>query len=113
MNITIYEVFELNRVLHQLILQQKSYKIQTAFKLHTLIKWLDDTEIFIFERLNVIFGKDEIDVENPQYKAFLLSPISFIGTDLTIEDIIETEGSVNINVEDVGILKKIIGKTEK
>ena len=64
--ITIYDVFELNRVLHSLLEQQSSYKIQTAFKIHSLIKWLDETEGFIFERMSMIFGTTQIDFENDE-----------------------------------------------
>ena len=55
MNVSIFEVFELNRVLHKLLEQQSSYNIQIAFKIHTLIKWLDETEKFIFEQYSSLF----------------------------------------------------------
>lgn len=110
--IYIYEVFELNRVLHLLLNQQKSYSIQTAFKLHSLIKWLDGTEEFIFDRLHMIFGEEYIDTQNPIYQAVLSSKIPFINCTLTTEELLDTNGEVKLNIEDVSILKKMIDKTE-
>ena len=112
MNITIYDVFELNRVLHLLISQQNSYKIQTAFKIHSLIKWLDETEKFVFERLNMVFGTDSIDIENPTHKMLLLSQLPFIDTTLTTNELLDTDGEVKLDVNDVGILEKMLSKTE-
>lgn len=112
MTITIYEIFELNRVLHSLISQQSSYTIQTAFKIHTLIKWLDETEQFIIERMHIVFGTDVIDSDNPLYLAFLSSQIPFTDSSLTIKELLETTDDVKISVNDVEILEKIFDKAE-
>ena len=112
MVISIFDVFELNRVLHNLIHQQSSYNIQTAFKIHSLIKWLDDTETFIFERMSMMFGTNSIDMENPIHTAFLSSQIPFVETSLTTNDLLNTGGCVKMDVNDVGILEKMLDKTE-
>lgn len=112
MNITIYEVFELNRILHSLLNQQSSYKIQTAFKIHSLIKWLDDTETFLFERMKMLFKEDETNVDNPLYVAFLHSQIPFIKIDLKVDDLLSTNGDVKLDVNDVEVLNKMLYKTE-
>lgn len=112
MNISIFEVFELNRVLHKLLEQQSSYNIQIAFKIHTLIKWLDETETFIFERLKAVFGEVEIDMNNPLYAAFLSSQIPFVDTSLTVADLLETNDDVVVDVKDVDILEKMLYKTD-
>lgn len=106
--ITIYEVFELNRVLHSLLEQQSSYNIKTAFKIHTLLKWLDDTEKFIFERMNAL----SIDLEDETQKAFLLTQIPFVETTLKCSDLLDTIGEVKLDVNDVEILEKMLDKTE-
>lgn len=113
MTISVYEVFELNKVLHSLIAQQSSYDIRTAFKIHSLIKWLDDTEGFIFDRMNEVFGTSTIDIENPLHMALLSSEIPFINTDLTVNDLINSDGNIKLDVNSVGILDKLLGKTEK
>ena len=110
--ISIYEVFELNRVLHLLLEQQSSYNIQTAFKIHSLVKWLDETEGFVFSRISALFGSESIDIENPLHQAFLSSMIPFVETTLTTSDLLDTTNDVKIKVEDVDILEKILGKTE-
>lgn len=110
--ITIYDVFELNRVLHFLLEQQSSYKIQTAFKIHSLIKWLDETEGFIFERMSMIFGTTQIDFENDALQSFLLSQIPFVKTSLKCCELLDTIGDVKLNVNDVNILEKMLDKTE-
>lgn len=112
MNITIYEVFELNRILHTLIKQQASYNIQIAFKLHSLIKWLNETEKFIFERMNIVFEEDTMNTENPLYVAFLSSQIPMVETKLTVNDLLNTDGDVKLEIKDVEVLNKILGKTE-
>ncbi len=112
MNISIFEVFELNRVLHKLIEQQSSYNIQIAFKIYSLIKWLDETEKFIFERLKVVFGDVDIDTDNPLYSAFLSSQISFVDTSLTVDDLLETNSDVKVDIKDVVILEKMLCKTD-
>lgn len=110
--ITIYEVFELNRILRNILDQQSSYNIQTAFKIHSLIKWLDETERFSLERMKLIFGDTPIDVENDEHKAFLSSLLPFVSTTLSIEDLLNTEGNIEIEVDDVEILEKLLSKTE-
>lgn len=111
--ITIYEVFELNRVLHKLLEQQISYQIQTAFKIHNLIKWLDETEKFIIERMHLIFGDDfQCNEANEVYQVFLSSPLPFIETDLTTQDLVKTDNNVTIDVKDAEILTKFLDKTE-
>jgi hypothetical protein len=112
MNITIYEVFELNRILHSLLEQQSSYNIQTAFKIHSLVKWLDETEKFLFNRMNMLFNEDETDVKNPLYVAFLNSQIPFVKTDLKVNDLLNTDGNVNLDIKDVEVLNKMLCKTE-
>lgn len=112
MNITLYEVFELNRVMHCLLEQQSYYNIQTSFKIYSLIKWLDETESFVFDRINLLFGGDGIDIENPMHKALLNSQIPFIETSLSLEDLLNTTGNVKLEVNDVVILEKMLGKTE-
>ena len=112
MNITIYEVFELNRILHSLLEQQTSYKIQIAFKIHSLIKWLDETETFLFERMKMLFKDDETNIDNPLYVAFLNSQIPFTKTDLKIDELLNTDGNVKLAVNDVGVLNKMLWKTE-
>lgn len=113
MNITIYEVFELNRVLHSLIKQQKSYDIKIAFKIHELVKWLDDTERFLIERMHLIFGDDiNINDNNEAYQAFLISQLPLTETDLKLIDLLNSEEIVKIDVGDVGILEKFLSKTE-
>lgn len=106
--ITIYEVFELNRILHSILEQQSSYNIKTAFKIHTLIKWLDDTEKFIFERMNAM----SIDLKDETQKAFLLTQIPFIDTKLKCSDLLDTTGVVKLDVNDVEMLEKMLDKTE-
>lgn len=112
MNITIYDVFELNRVLHSIIEQQSHYAIGIAFKIHSLIKWLDDTETFVFERLNTIFGVNLFDANNPSHMAILNSQIPFIETSLTIDDLLDTNGVVDVDIKDISILEKLLHKTE-
>jgi hypothetical protein len=112
MNVSIFEVFELNRVLHKLLEQQSSYNIQIAFKIHTLIKWLDETEKFIFERLKVVFGEVDIDMNNPLYSAFLSSQIPFVDTSLTVANLLETNDDVKLDIKDVAILEKMLYKTD-
>lgn len=112
MNITIYEVFELNRILHRLIEQQKSYEIRTAFKLYKIVKWLDGTENFVLERMKMVFGDDKIDTDNSAHMAFLGSQIPFMETSLTLDELMGTMGAVNIEVSDFEILEKIFPKTE-
>lgn len=112
MNITIYEVFELNRILHSLLSQQSSYNIQTAFKIHSLVKWLDETEEFLFDRMNMLFNEDETEVKNPLYVAFLNSQIPFVKTDLKVNDLLNTDGNVNLNIKDVEVLNKMLCETE-
>jgi hypothetical protein len=112
MNITIYEVFELNRILHSLLEQQSSYNIQTAFKIHSLVKWLDETEEFLFNRMNMLFNEDETDVKNPLYVAFLNSQIPFVKTDLKVNDLLNTDGNVNLDIKDVEVLNKMLCETE-
>lgn len=111
MTITIYDVFELNRVLHNILSQQSSYKIQTAFKIHSLIKWLDETEGFIFDRINTISDSTTIDINNPIHTAILSSQIPFVETTLTVNELLETNGEVKIEVNDAIILEKMLGKT--
>lgn len=113
MEITIYDAFSLNRVLHNLMEQQKSYKIQTAFKIHSLIKWLDETERFIFERMNVVLGTTDIDNNNHMQMAFLSSKIPFTETTLTLDELMSTDGDVNLSVGDIEILDKMLCKSEK
>lgn len=112
MNITIYEVFELNRILHSLLEQQSSYNIQTAFKIHSLVKWLDETEEFLFNRMNMLFNEDETEVKNPLYVAFLNSQIPFVKTDLKVNDLLNTDGNVNLDIKDVEVLNKMLCETE-
>lgn len=112
MTITIYEAFDLNRVLHSLLSQQSSYNIQISFKIYSLIKWLDDVESFVFGRIRTVTNCESIDIDNPIHNAILSSPIEFVGTSLTISDLLNTEGDVKLNVNDVEILEKMIGKTE-
>lgn len=112
MTITIYEVFELNRILHSLLEQQSSYNIQTAFKIHSLVKWLDETEEFLFNRMNMLFNEDETEVKNPLYVAFLNSQIPFVKTDLKVNDLLNTDGNVNLNIKDVEVLNKMLCETE-
>ena len=106
MNVSIFEVFELNRVLHKLLEQQSSYNIQIAFKIHTLIKW------FIFERLKAVFGEVDIDMNNPLYAAFLSSQIPFVDTSLTVDNLLETNSDVKVDIKDVVILEKMLCKTD-
>lgn len=110
--ISLFDVFELNRVLHKLLGQQSSYNIQTAFKIYNLIKWLDETEGFVFERINNVFGNDTIDLENPIHQALLSSQVPFCQTTLCVEELLKTDGEVKIEVTDVEILEKMLGKTE-
>lgn len=112
MNITIYDVFELNRILHSLLSQQSSYKIQTAFKLHSLIKWLDETEGFIIERMKMMFDEKSMNTDNPLYMAFLSSQLPFTQTDLTVDDLLTTECNVKLEVKDVEALNKMLSKAE-
>lgn len=112
MNITIYEVFELNRILHSLLEQQSSYNIQTAFKIHSLVKWLDETEEFLFNRMNMLFNEDETEVKNPLYVAFLNSQLPFVKTDLKVNDLLNTDGNVNLDIKDVEVLNKMLCETE-
>lgn len=112
MNITIYEVFELNRILHSLLEQQSSYNIQIAFKIHSLVKWLNETEEFLFNRMNMLFNEGETDVKNPLYTAFLKSQIPFVKTDLKVNDLLNTDGNVNLDIKDVEVLNKMLCETE-
>lgn len=112
MNITIHDVFELDKVLNSLLEQQTSYSIQTSFKLYKLVKWVGETEKFIFDRMSLLFGEDSLDTNNPTYIAFLSTQIPFVETDLTIQELIDTEGKVNLDVRDVEILDKMLNKTE-
>lgn len=112
MNITIYEVFELNRILHSLLEQQSSYNIQIAFKIHSLVKWLNETEEFLFNRMNMLFNEGETDVKNPFYTAFLNSQIPFVKTDLKVNDLLNTDGNVNLDIKDVEVLNKMLCETE-
>lgn len=112
MNITIYDVFELNRVLHILLKQQSSYSIQTSFKIYSLIKWLDDTEKFVFDRMKLVFGKNGANADNPLYMAFLSSQIPFTETTLSVNDLLTTEEDVKLEVKDVEVLNKMLNKTE-
>ena len=112
MSIKIYDVFELNRILRKLLEQQASYKIQTAFKLYNLIKWLDETEEFIFKRMKMVFGEERTDEQNPLYMAFLSSQMPFTETSLTIDELLDTENDVNVGLKDVEILEKMLPKAE-
>jgi hypothetical protein len=112
MNITIYDVFELNRILHSLLAQQSSYKIQTAFKLHSLIKWLDETEEFVLERMKMMFDEESMNADNPLYVAFLSSQLPFVQTKLNVDDLLTTEGDVKLDVKDVEVLNKMLNKAE-
>lgn len=112
MNITIYDVFELSRIMHSLLTQQSSYKIQTAFKLHSLIKWLDETEEFILKRMKMMFNEDSMNTNNPLYVAFLSSQLPFVQTDLNADDLLTTEGDVKLDVKDVEVLNKMLSKAE-
>lgn len=110
-DMTIYDAFELNRILHKLFSQQSVYEIKTAFKIHSLIKWLNDVETFVFERICAIFGKTQIiDWNDSMYEPILMSKIKFIRTDLTIEELLQTNGKALIDVKDVDILEKFINK---
>lgn len=111
-SIIIYDVFELNRVLQLLLTQQSSYNIQTSFKIHSLIKWLNETEEFVFDRIRTVFGDSTINIENPLHQALLSSSVPFVETTLTISELLQTEGEVKLNVEDVSILEKMLLKTE-
>ena len=111
-SITIYDVFELNRVLHNILKQQTSYPIRIAFTIHTLVKWLDDTESFIMDRIHMLFGNINNMTEDPSYSMFLSAQIPFIETDLSVEDLLNTEGDVIVDIEDVEILKKMLHKSE-
>ena len=113
MEITIYDAFVLNKVLHKLLEQQSSYCIQTAFKIYKLIKWLDETETFILERMHLMFGTTSIDTSNEIQTAFLSSRIPFIETNLSIDDLLITEGNINLEVNDIEILDKMLKKTEE
>lgn len=113
MEITIYDAFVLNKVLHKLIEQQISYNIQTAFKIYNLIKWLDETERFVFERMNLIFGTTSIDASNDIQAAFLSSRIPFVETNLTMDELLKTNGEVKLEVNDIEILDKMLKKTEE
>lgn len=113
MEITIYDVFVLNKVLHKLLEQQCSYNIQTAFKIYELIKWLDDTETFILERMHLIFGTTSINISNEIQSAFLSSKIPFIKTNLSMDDLLITDGDVKLEINDIEILAKILKKTEE
>lgn len=113
LEITIYDAFVLNKVLHKLIEQQSSYNIQTAFKIYNLIKWLDETERFVFERMNLIFGTTSIDASNSMQAAFLSSMIPFTETNLTIDELLKTDGEVKLEVNDIEILDKMLKKTEE
>lgn len=113
MEITIYDTFVLNKVLHKLLEQQPSYTIQTAFKIYKIIKWLDETETFILERMHLMFGTTSIDTSNEIQGAFLLSRIPFTNTNLSMEELLITEGCVKLDVNDIEILDKMLKKTEK
>ena len=113
MEITIYDAFVLNKVLHKLLEQQSSYNIQAAFKIYKLIKWLDETETFILERMHLMFGTTSIDTSNEIQTAFLSSKIPFTDTNLSMEELLITEGNVKLKVSDIEILDKMLKKTEK
>lgn len=112
MNITIFEVFELNKILHSLSEQQLSYDIKIAFKIHKLIKWLDETETFIFERMRLMFSEDTMNGDNPLYVAFLSAKIPLVETTLTINELITPNEGVSIGIKEMELLGKILGKTE-
>ena len=113
MTISVYEVFELNKALHSLLAQQSSYDIKTAFKIYSLIKWLDDTEGFIFDRMNEVLGTSTIDVKNPLHTALLASEIPFVDTTLTTDELINAGGNIKMDVNSIGVLDKLLNKTEK
>lgn len=111
-NITIYDVFELNRVMRILLSQQSSYNIQTSFKIHSLIKWLNETEGFVFDRIHTVFDDDTIDIENPLHQALFSSTVPFVETTLTTSELLQTDDEVKLDVNDVEILEKMLDKTE-
>lgn len=112
-NISIYDVFELNRVLHVILRQQSSYNIKTAYSIYKLTKWLDETEDFLIARMKSVLGTETIDPENQIHAAFLLTVIPMFETDLTIEMILGAEGNVSVDVGDIAILEKILPKTQE
>lgn len=109
MNITISEVFELNRVLHLLMEQQKSYEINIAYEIYKLVKWLDDTEKFFFERFGDLFTRSDTSVLN---NAIMSSQVPFVGTKLKLNNLIEPNGNVKLSPNDFVILEKMLSKTE-
>ena len=65
-----------------------------------------DDEFILFEKYSVTPG------ELFFLKMLLLSQLPFIGTTLTTDELLDTDGEVKLDVNDVGILEKMLSKTE-
>ena len=112
MEITLADVFELNRVLHILFEQELKYDIKTAYKLYKLINELDDIERFFFERIQSLTVNGNSENDNTIKMSLLMSKVMVSEISLTLDELMSSDDVVNISSNDIIILDKILNKNK-
>ena len=112
----VYEIFNILSALEKLIKQQTEYPISVAYKLYQLYLELSQIESFIFERIEIVTGKNINaiginDKEYEIYQAILNSDIDITKfTKISIDDIMND--SAKLTIKDISFLINFINKAK-
>lgn len=102
---TIFDILNFNTVLHKITEQQICFPINIAYKLFKLKKEIDEIEELIFERWEILFGKDyNVEMFNEEqiqvYNLTLQSEVEIDIYDLKKENILSNENAF-LSIKDV------------
>ena len=104
--------FNLSKTIDKIIRQQIDIPANVAFALYKLYKQLTEMEEFVFQRLNMVCGKD-VDFNNmTESQKILYSSVFESKITLDIEDNIDIENviknnKINLTIQDIDALNNI------